>query len=341
MPLETWPTPDRAAWERATRPAPSPLDDAGPAAALRPKTLRNRQFTWGRFLTFLDRAGELDPAAPPDSRPTPDRIGRWISVLQETQRPTTVQRMLVELSCTIDDLAPGHNWVWIRKHPARPPRAELRRCRRPITPFDAPRLVMEAKAELGTLDAADRTPRTARRARDLTMILPLAYCGLHRGELASLTLGKHVENLDGRYRISLDADEYKTRRPFGTIVAGGMAAMLDRYLAAWRPLLLGDRPDHGAVWVNADGSPTDQLAIYGIVQRTTRRQLAQAVNPHRFRHTMTAGLLLADPFAVRIASAALGHVDTRSVNETYDRAGNAGAQRIWAKLVKATRKGSD
>ncbi|MGG5889022.1 hypothetical protein ACLF3G_17935 [Falsiroseomonas sp. HC035] len=48
---------------------------------------------------------------------------------------------------------------------------------------------------------------------------------------------------------------------------------------------------------------------------------------------MATEFLVEDPTAVRMAGAALGHVNGRSVNEVYDRSGSAGQHLLWKKLL--------
>lgn len=338
--LDEWPALDRAAWEAAVSRGQDELDEAGAAAHLRRATRRNRIQAWGMFLNALRLWGELDPAAPPESRPTPERIGRWIAGLRARgQRPSTTHRLLVELSLTIADMVPGVDWGWIRRHPQAPTQQAIRAGRKPIAPFDPGALLLAAEARLAEMEAGRRQATTARAWRDIAIVMLAVYTGLRMSNLGSLVLGRHVARLDGAWRLSLEAAETKTGRALSVMLAARPAALLDRWVDHWRPVLLGGRADPGALWLNVGGTATQPKALPCVFHRVGRDLLGRPLNPHIVRHVMATGLLLDDPTAVRRAAAGLGHANTRSVNEVYDRSGSAGAQRLWRATLRRAARG--
>lgn len=118
MPLQNWPAADRAAWEVAVAPGTDFLDEPGAASHLAPSTRQLLARTWGQFLVFLDRHGELDGAASPAKRATPERVGAWLNSLKPRLRATVTLRMLIGLSFVLAKMAPDQDWSWIRRHPA-------------------------------------------------------------------------------------------------------------------------------------------------------------------------------------------------------------------------------
>jgi integrase len=335
MPIHEWPAPDREAWAHAVAAGATMLDESGPAAAWRRRTRQNRIQAYGRFLTFLARHGQLDPQAPPHERPTPERIDAWVTELRRTQRASTVARMLLELSFALGAMVPHRDWRWIARHPACPSRAEQRDSRRAIIPVDVPDLLVRIEQAYAALEAATpRTKLTARRARDLTMMVLLAYTGLRTKELMALRLSETLVEVGDVYRIEISPAEHKTKAGLQTILAAEPARWLRRYLSVWRPILIGTRIDPGAVWANADATPVAANSIHPIVRNRSAMLLGRPIYPHLFRHSLATGLLTRDPFAVRTASAALGHRSTECVDRTYDRAGTTGAQRVWCGLLR-------
>ena len=338
MPIHEWPTPDRQAWERAVLAGVTLLDASGPAAAWRRRTQHNRTHAYGRFLTFLARYGQLDPQSAPHERPTPERIGVWVTELNRTQRASSVARMLLELSFALGAMAPDRDWRWIARHPACPSRAAQRDSRRAIIPVDVPDLLVRIGQAHAALEAeTPRTKLTARRARDLTILVLLAYTGLRTSELVALRLGETLVEVGDAFRIEISPAEHKTKAGLQTILAAEPSRWLRRYLGVWRPILIGTRIDPGAVWVNTDATPVSANTVHPIVRNRSAMLLGRPIYPHLFRHSLATGLLTHDPFAVRIASAALGHRSTQCVDRTYDRAGTAGVQRVWSNLLRRLR----
>lgn len=79
MPVAEWPSADRQAWERAT----SALGlRAGAAYRWRPDAQKKVAKAWGGLLTFLERSGDLDRTAAPETRATPQRVEAWVRALQ-------------------------------------------------------------------------------------------------------------------------------------------------------------------------------------------------------------------------------------------------------------------
>lgn len=330
--LADWPAPDRAAWERACRTAEGFFDDPGAAASLRASTWRNRVAAWGAYLNFLERHGELDPTLPPETRPTPARVGAWIAELTTHRRATTVQRLLIELTLTAKALAPGQDWGWIKRHPNRPRREALRAARKPVTPFDAGRLLEAALTELSRLEQGARTYTTARDVRDLTLIVVGLYTGLRASNLASIRVGQHLTPVDDRFRIGFSADEIKTREAFTVFLTPPVRQLVEHYIATWRPLLLGEVEDQGNLWLASKSRVITASGVYGIFRKWGERLIGRPINPHLARHTVATGLMTENPTALPYAAAALGHRNTRSVNETYDCTGMEGAHLAWGRI---------
>ena len=67
LPFETWPESDRLAWTTARRPS-DPFSRAGGAADCSEKNCRQIVKSYGRWLQYLNLAGQLVPEMPPAAR---------------------------------------------------------------------------------------------------------------------------------------------------------------------------------------------------------------------------------------------------------------------------------
>ena len=167
------------------------------------------------------------------------------------------------------------------------------------------------------------------------MVLLATYTGLRKANLANLCLGKQLRTIEGGYAISLEAGETKTGRPMDLILAPAVAKALTNYISIWRPILLGDKPPEERLWLGRAGAPLAWSYPHIAFRRVGLALLARPLRPHLVRHTMATGLLIDDPTATWLAGAGLGHINTRSIDEIYDRSGTAGAHRAWAELTRS------
>ena len=87
--LEDWPDLDRRLWNAALIPG-NLLEDGG--ARSRHSDLSNLTVVsgYGRWLTWLDRQGLLDPQAKPDERITPCRVQDYVTALETVNATQTV-----------------------------------------------------------------------------------------------------------------------------------------------------------------------------------------------------------------------------------------------------------
>jgi hypothetical protein len=104
LPFERWPATDREGWLAATSKSDVLLDD-GPGAALKPLTLHRHRCSYSRWLGFLERRGELDPAAPPGARASRAAVETYIAELETLNAPQTVVVRLQSLSVVLRWLA--------------------------------------------------------------------------------------------------------------------------------------------------------------------------------------------------------------------------------------------
>ena len=208
-PVADWPAADQIAWQRACDPG-GRLTQPGPAAHLAIATKKKRSTEWGRFLSYLDVAGDLDPAETPDRRLTRQRLGGYIMSLRGRVRASSTHDQVVDLKCAIRAMCPAEDWSWVSRHPAMPTAAEVAASRRPIDPPDPVELMAAA---LDQCDAANRQApgvMASTRYRSGLMIAFNVWATLRRRNLAEMEIGRHL--LIGERHMRIVFDDFDQER---------------------------------------------------------------------------------------------------------------------------------
>jgi site-specific recombinase XerD len=134
------------------------------------------------------------------------------------------------------------------------------------------------------LDAAGRTPGPL-GDRDRALCELLYASGARIGELCPLP--RDALDLD-QALVRLDGKGGKQRLvPIGVPACQAAAG----YLATARPLLLGDRPDPGVVWLARRGRPLGVREAREVVRRAGVQAGVGHVTPHTLRHSAATHLL--------------------------------------------------
>ena len=227
--LYEWPAADRKAWDAAVAHGSLPRG-GGPAAHWRATTRKTVQDAYGRWLTFLDRNGCLDPTGHPAERLTPDRLRAFIAELQATVAPVTLRNRITNLSEALRVMAPASDFPYLqvartrlkaRARPVRNKRRQIAQSR------DLLRLglALKQKAERG--DIARASWRAA-LYRDGLMIMMLACRPIRRGNLAAMRLERHLVRRDDGYAIRLGGSETKNGRAYDAPLPAALTAFIDR-----------------------------------------------------------------------------------------------------------------
>jgi hypothetical protein len=69
--------------------------------------------------------------------------------------------------------------------------------------------------------------------------------------------------------------------------------------------------------------------LRGVFQRLGQRTVGRPINVHVTRHALATTIMTRDPRDLEVASAALAHRGTTSVNRVYDRSGAETADTVW------------
>src|ERR1700744_6632976 len=117
-----------------------------------------------------------------------------------------------------------------------------------------------------------------------------------------------------------------------------MAAALDRYLAVYRPILLGDAKPPRALWVSSKGNAFADGMVAQRITCRTRRRFGRSINPHSFRHLAASATAEADPDNIADAARILGHAKLETTEKHYIRARGLEAIRRHQEVVRKTRR---
>jgi integrase/recombinase XerD len=186
---------------------------------------------------------------------------------------------------------------------------------------------LEVAKLIDHLDAQRESPMML---RDRALLYTLYDSGLRVSELISLRL-MDLDFSQAALQIIGKGDKQR----LAPLSPPQMTA-LKAYLERGRPALMGDRPEHGIVFVNAPsrpwrygGFPLTRQTPFDIIQRLGLAVLGRKIHPHQLRHSFGSTLIEhgADPRAVQ---ALMGHadiettmryvhVDLRTVKEVHSR----------------------
>ena len=336
--LPQWPDADRSAWEAAVAEGDL-LEGGGLAARWRETTRKTVQDAYGRWLTFLELNGWLDPAAWPADRLSPERLRAFIAELQQSVAPFTLCNRITNLAEALRVMAPDADFPWLRRARARlKARARpTRNKRRQIVPIrDLFLLGLKLTRRAEQAEIAREVWRAA-LYRDGLMIMILACRPIRRRTLAAMRLGKHLVKRGDAYLIVLHESETKNHRRYEQPLDAALTEFIERYLDHYRPrLLAGSKHDH--VWISWRGRPMSDFVVYASIVARTEAAFGVAVPPHRFRDSAVTSMGEENPELVWLAPALLHHSDRRIAEKHYDQARDTNAVRIWQRYVRAQRK---
>lgn len=173
------------------------------------------------------------------------------------------------------------------------------------TPFPKkPRRLPEtlSEADVEALLAAPKPDDDARALRDKAMLETLYATGLRVSELVGLKL--HAVSLDMGVVRAMGKGSKERLVPLGEMAV----EWLERYLAASRPSLLGQRLSDD-LFITARGEAMTRQAFWLIIRRYARvAGISKHLSPHTLRHAFATHLL--DHGAdLRVVQLLLGHAD--------------------------------
>jgi len=349
-PVEFWPAPDRRAWEAAMDKG-DVLEPGGGGAAWAPLSQCKIGKGYGRWLTWLDGRGLLDPDAEPSARITRDRVRDYVTELSTLNAPYTVLARVQELYQAIRVMAPERDWAWLRgiengvRHAAIPVRNKRAR----LEPADGLfALGIELMTAADDPDSGTRLQRAC-AYRDGLMVALLAARPLRRRNFTAISINRHLIHEGGLYWLRFEGSETKTGEPIDAPFPDSLAPHLERYLWEYRPFLLArdgqwkrvgrpsGQPDD-ALWISARGFAMSEMAIYLRICAATQARFGKVINPHLFRDSAATSIAIADPEHVLIAHSVLGHSSLQTSERYYIHAQTLEASRRYQRRILELRR---
>ncbi|MGF9764508.1 site-specific integrase [Microvirga sp. 0TCS3.31] len=310
---------------------------------------------YGYFLWALMQMDRLDPVAEAGAQITPEAVERFITIAESGWSSVTLANSVYKLRRMAEMLAPETDVVWLREIEVEL-RAEARPTRRRENVTSDELLqageTLFQEAESGShLKPRER----ARLARNGLMIALLAVHPIRHKNFSQLTLGTTFRHLDSRWWIVLEAEDTKAGRVDERQVPDYLNALVERYLSAYRPILLAQkdtvfcnldetatevslkiwqRQERGALWVAVTGDPLAYSAVGAAITETTEEVLGIRLSPHAFRRAAKATAIFFGGEHPRLAQGVLHHSSTRVGDENYD---SSSSQRAALELTMIVR----
>ena len=318
MKVEEWPSRDRAAWEAAFAPG-SLRRRAGRAARWADGAADKVRSSYGRWLTFLKRRGELDADLDPARRINEARIDAYeVELMAQDVASVTHRQRLVDLAEAIRVMA-GERLHWLYDRALaiepKPRRKKTARLCHPLIALQlAMRLMQDARDGKGQY--RERLHREA-AYRDGLLLAILAVRAPRRRTLEELCLGRQIVRQGDRYRLILGPRDLKTKNVLDDRLPAALTPYVDHYVEVIRPKLLQGRITD-RFWISSDGTHLSGMQIYNQVCEITLRELGVRMNPHVFRDSFTTAVAIDAPEFIGLVPAVLGHTletNTRAYNQ--------------------------
>ncbi len=303
---EAWPAGDLKLWLIGLS-SHNDLYGSWYAGTLSAITIRNAARAHGRWLSVFGAAGDLDPAAAPGARVTPQRVQFFVDQLTAAGNcDNTIATRLWDLRTALMIMQPQLDFAWITAPGGTDLRALLR-----IAPKRKP---VRSSAELFewglrlARDAREQSDPVVRavRFRNGLMVALLAMRVPRQRAVTALDADMRVTKVGDRYRVLNIESDMKGGRRIDLPAPKRLTPWIDEYLDVHRPVLLGGR-QHNAFWVGQDGNPLKQRGIEGVIRRATMREFGRAFGTHWFRHCFGTSAPLAAPHLRAAPAAVMGN----------------------------------
>jgi site-specific recombinase XerD len=334
LPVSEWPEADRHAWQDACRPGHG-LRRGGPAGRFAEVSRDDFARRYGAFLGFLQRSGSLDLQVVAAAQVTPSAVESYVTELNERVRSVTVWNCIYKLRMAAKLLDPKADFSWlaeIEKDLAlvMVPRSKFERLVLSDRLVEAG-LTLVAEAESYAKSAFER----AKGIRNGLMIALLAACPSRVKNFADLEIGVTFKEVDGGWWISLPFKSTKTKGSEERPVPEFLNRAIDLYLKDARPMLIGSRVSTNSLWISSrTGQRYTTKNLGTLISKITFRTIGVDVSPHLFRTAAATTAAMYGGDNPYLASAVLGHHDSRVTYENYIRAKTVNATKEWGAIVR-------
>jgi integrase len=326
LPLAEWPEEDRLAWQRVIAPNLSKPDD-GDAFEYSPKTLKDLEARYGRFLRFAGNVGALKPDAKAAASVTEPVVRQYILWLEPRVGSVNLAGTICKLLRVATLFDPDRDWSWLRRFSRRLDSRKRPRDKRQ----DVVDIAGLVRLGFELMERAEKPTgytsfERALLFRDGLIIAMLATTVLRIGAFVGLDIDKNLSFTGTYWTIHLPVRRNsKYRRPIEKPLPVTFTPLIDRWLREYRPRF-GGANEHRRLWPSRNGILSESQASGMIVTRT-KRAFGRPVGPHLFRHS-AATMIYGDPgINVDLARAALDHTSQQTTDRHYN----------WSSMENAVR----
>jgi len=307
LPLAEWPTADREAWRLALLPEDEFFEELSPAAQIRPATLPSYIWSYGEWLAFLETIGELHADECPGTRPTQERIQRWMAEHRARNLlPTSRRQALLNLSAMLRLMVPGADLKFIIHPGGRPLKRVIRGKPRPFVARD----VADVRPHIRRLHkegvAAAPGPKRWQALRDAALMGILVTRAPRVGSIVHMRINDHIwQGADGIWNIRFPPEHVKNNRRLDYPLDAKCSAMLMDYLRLARSRFPhASLSDH--LWMGMKGGMTVE-GLKRICRQRTFKWFGQAHGPHAARKWLRTTAGRRSPELALAAAEILGH----------------------------------
>jgi integrase/recombinase XerD len=341
-----WPGDLQVAWTAACRPG-SLLRQTGIAARWSEPTKTHVIRGIGTYLFWLRERGVGNHSAAFADLITPANVIAYAAARRLQSRDATVRTQLVGLLRGMAVMYPHRDWSWIRRLLASIPegRAASRKRKQPRLRHSLELLELGLSLAKRADAATEHSPlRRAIMFRNGTIIALLALRPIRRKNAAGLIIGRHITRSADGWRLVLAAAEVKNREPYNTQIPTEVGALLDRYLAVHRPILLaaGRRQASSSttsrLWITQFGTPPTPEGFAQIICIETTKAFGKPVPPHFFRDSAMTSWAMDLPKQIRSGKHLLGNRSFAVVESAYNMAGSNEAAAKLQQIIRALRQ---
>jgi integrase/recombinase XerD len=319
LPFSRWPLSDQHAWYLSIR-VGDIFEDRGPGSHWSDGSKKTILYGYARWLGFIKTAepDALDLA--PEKRVTPERVLRYVELLQGSISPAGTQNYVKHLNFATRVMAPGEDWRWLHELALRLEKLVTPRNKRPrmVSSHELVDLGLKLMA-----DAEDATEapdiKDIERAilyRDGLMIALLASRPIRRRNLAGIRIGVNLLIDPTGYRLRFAEHETKTHTVLEHPLPDWLVPYTNCYLEYYR-LIFPGAVDHDGLWASVKGGPLRSEGIYDRIILRTKEAFGHSVNPHLFRDCVATTIAHEDPEHVHIAADLLGHASLEFTQRHY------------------------
>jgi hypothetical protein len=163
----------------------------------------------------------------------------------------------------------------------------------------------------------------------------LAHCPMRIKNFATLEIGRTFKQVQDSWWIALPRQSTKTKRFDERRVPEILNDAIDVYLEQSRPDLRGSREPTDFLWISSrTGRRMTTKNLGTLISKITYRTLGVDVSPHLFRTAAATTAAMYGGNTPHLASAVLGHTDSRVTEEHYTRATSIEAAKTYAAIIR-------